>query len=210
MSIKKGLKFYKTLNIKDQRNDAALTSVYQDWAKDYDKDNDDLLGTVSQPLAVKLLSEYTTKRDLSIIDVGCGTGIVGRELHKMGFSKFDGVDISKEMLGTAKTRGYSNLLIGSLNEKLPIKENTYDVAFCVGVFTHDHVKSDRLDELIRVIKSGGLICFTINEAIYETYGFNSKILKLESDRRWKILSLKKAEYMIKKNVKGFYCLAKVY
>ena len=210
MSIKKGLKFYKTLNIKDQRNDAALTNVYQDWAKDYDKDNDNLLGTVSQPLAVKLLSEFAKKRDLSIIDVGCGTGIVGKELHKIGFSKFDGVDISREMLKTAKTRGYSNLLIGSLNEKLPIKENTYDVAFCVGVFTHDHVKSDRLDELIRVIKSGGLICFTINESIYETYGFNTKILKLQSDRKWKILALKKDKYMIKKNVAGFYCLAEVY
>ena len=54
------------------------------------------------------------------------------------------------------------------------------------VFTHGHVGSERLDELVRIVKSGGIICFTINEGVYESYGFNSKIKKLESEHVWKV------------------------
>ena len=49
---------------------------------------------------------------------------------------------------------------------------------CVGTFTFGHVKSDALDEFVRITKPGGLICFTINEGIYEEYGFDKKIKAL--------------------------------
>jgi len=100
-----------------------------------------------------------------IIDVGCGTGLVGVELGKAGFSNFDGIDISQEMIDIAKQRGYSKLFIGSLNVSLPCENNEYDAALCVGVFTHGHVGSDRLDELVRIVKPGGIICFTVNDDI---------------------------------------------
>lgn len=209
MSSKKGIKFYQTLDLRNRQNDSDLIKVYKDWAKDYDNDNDTLLGTVSQPLAVEILSDYMKKRNSNIIDVGCGTGLVGKALNKEGFSNFDGIDISQEMLNIAKDQGYKKLIKASLNQKLPIKENAYEIAFCVGVFTHNHVKSDRLDELIRIVKQNGLICFTVNEEVYEVYGFHTKIEQLESEKKWKILSLQKLDYMIKKNVKGYYCLASV-
>jgi len=81
----------------------------------YDHDNDNLLGTVSQPLSVQIFQEYIKDKSLRIIDVGCGTGLVGVELEKGGFSNFDGIDISQEMIDIAKQRGYSKLFIGSLN-----------------------------------------------------------------------------------------------
>ena len=135
--------------------------------------------------------------------------MVGVELENSGFTNFDGIDISQEMIDIAKQRGYSKLFIGSLNESLPFESNEYDAAFCVGVFTHGHVGSDRLDELVRIVKPGGIICFTINEGVYETYGFNSKIQKIESENVWKVLKVCKNDYMVKKNVKGFYCLVEV-
>ena len=205
----KGLKFYDNLNLTHSHNDADLQDVYKDWASAYDYDNDHLLGTVSQPLSVRIFQEYMQDKSVRIIDVGCGTGLVGVELEKSGFINFDGIDISQEMIGIAKQRGYSKLFIGSLNESLPFESNEYDVAFCVGVFTHGHVGSDRLDELVRIVKSGGIICFTVNEGVYESYGFNSKIQKLESENVLKVLEVRKNDYMVKKNVKGFYCLVEV-
>ena len=77
----------------------------------------------------------------------------------MVFTNFDGVDISQEMIDIAKQRGYSKLFIGSLNESLPCENNEYDAALCVGVFTHGHVGSDRLDELVRIVKPGGICLF---------------------------------------------------
>ena len=209
MTNKKGLKFYDNLDLSNTQNEDDLMNIYQEWAADYDDDNDNLLGTVSQPMSVQILQEYVKNKELKIIDVGCGTGLVGRELERAGFVNFDGIDISKEMIDIAKRRGYSNLFIGSLNNKLPFTDGEYDAALCVGVFTHGHIGSDRLDELVRIVKPGGIICFTINEGVYASYGFNSKIKRLESEHVWKVIELRKNDYMVKKNVKGFYCIVEV-
>jgi len=205
----KGLKFYDNLDLTHSHNDEDLQVVYKEWAAAYDHDNDNLLGTVSQPLSVQIFQEYIKDKSLRIIDVGCGTGLVGVELEKGGFSNFDGIDISQEMIDIAKQRGYSKLFIGSLNDSLPCENNEYDAALCVGVFTHGHVSSDRLDELIRIVKPGGIICFTVNEGVYDSYGFDSKIKNLESTNIWKILEIRKSDYMTKKNIKGIYCVVKV-
>ena len=205
----KGLKFYDNLDLTHSHNDEDLQVVYKEWAPAYDHDNDNLLGTVSQPLSVQIFQEYIKDKSLRIIDVGCGTGLVGVELEKGGFSNFDGIDISQEMIDIAKQRGYSKLFIGSLNDSLPCENNEYDAALCVGVFTHSHVGSDRLNELIRIVKSGGIICFTVNEGVYDSYGFDSKIKNLESTNIWKILEIRKSDYMTKKNIKGIYCVVKV-
>jgi len=205
----KGLKFYDNLDLTHSHNDEDLQVVYKEWAPAYDHDNDNLLGTVSQPLSVKIFQEYIKDKSLRIIDVGCGTGLVGVELEKSGFSNFDGIDISQEMIDIAKQRSYSKLFIGSLNDSLPCENNEYDAALCVGVFTHGHVSSDRLDELVRIVKSGGIICFTVNEGVYDSYGFDSKIKNLDSTNIWKILEIRKNDYMTKKNIKGIYCVVKV-
>ena len=205
----KGLKFYDNLDLTHSHNDEDLQNVYKEWAPAYDHDNDNLLGTVSQPLSVQIFKEYIKDKSLRIIDVGCGTGLVGVELEKDGFTNFDGVDISQEMIDIAKQRGYSKLFIGSLNDSLPCENNEYGAALCVGVFTHGHVGSDRLDELVRIVKPRGILCFTINEGVYKPYGFNLKIKKLESENVWKVLEIRKNDYMVKKNVKGFYCIVEV-
>ena len=206
---KKGLKFYENLDLTHSHNDEDLQVVYKEWATAYDHDNDNLLGTVSQPLSVQIFQEYIKDKSLRIIDVGCGTGLVGVELEKGGFSNFDGIDISQEMIDIAKQRGYAQLFIGSLNVSLPCENNEYDAALCVGVFTHGHVGSNRLDELVRIVKPGGIICFTVNEGVYDSYGFDSKIKNLESTNIWEILEIRKGDYMTKKNIKGIYCVVKV-
>ena len=206
---KKGLKFYENLDLTHSHNDVDLQVVYKEWAPAYDHDNDNLLGTVSQPLSVQIFQEYIKDKSLRIIDVGCGTGLVGVELEKGGFSNFDGIDISQEMIDIAKQRDYAQLFIGSLNVSLPCENNEYDAALCVGVFTHGHVGSNRLDELVRIVKPGGIICFTVNEGVYDSYGFDSKIKNLESTNIWKILEIRKSDYMTKKNIKGIYCVVKV-
>jgi len=205
----KGLKFYDNLDLSANQNEKELLDVYKKWASIYDKDNDDLLGTVSQPNSVQIFHKYIGDNNQKIIDVGCGTGLVGLELQKLGYVNFDGIDISKDMIDIAIGRGYQELFLGNLNDSLPIESGSYDAALCVGVFTHGHVGPSRLEELSRIVKSDGLVCFTVNEDVYESYGFDKVIQKLEFENIWKVLELRKQDYMTKKNVKGFYCVAKV-
>ena len=204
-----GLKNYENLDLKDAKNDNRLTEVYRDWAKKYDYDNDHVLGTVSQPKSVNLLSTRLKDKTAKIIDVGCGTGLVGEKLKAKDFIYFDGLDISKDMLSIAKSRGYRSLILGSLNKQLPVLDDAYDAAMCIGVFTHGHVSSDRFNELCRIVKPGGYVCFTINEGVFEEYGFKEMIAEFQLNKAWEVISLYKDDYMTLENVKGYYCLAVV-
>jgi len=209
LDLSKSKKVDNLLGVYKSQNEDELIGAYKDWALVYDKDNDDLLGTVSQPNSVKIFHEYLKDTKLKIIDVGCGTGLVGLELKNLGFSNFDGIDISQEMIDIAQDRGYNSLFLGNLNKSLPIGSNSYDAALCVGVFTHGHVGPERFSELVRVVKPEGIICFTINENVYESQGFDIAIKHLESINIWKVLNIRKYDYMVKKNVKGIYCVVKV-
>ena len=204
-----GLKNYENLDLKDAKNDNRLMEVYRDWAKKYDYDNDHVLGTVSQPKSVNLLSTRLKDKTAKIIDVGCGTGLVGEKLKAKDFINFDGIDISKDMLSIAKSRGYRNLFLGSLNKQLPVLDDAYDAAMCIGVFTHGHVSSDGFNELCRIVKPGGYVCFTINEGVFEEYGFKEMIAEFQLNKVWEVISLYKDDYMTLENVKGYYCLAVV-
>ena len=204
-----GLKNYENLDLKDAKNDNRLMEVYRDWAKKYDYDNDNVLGTVSQPKSVSLLSTRLKDKTAKIIDVGCGTGLVGEKLKAKDFINFDGLDISKDMLSIAKSRGYRNLFLGSLNKQLPVFDDAYDAAMCIGVFTHGHVSSDRFNELCRIVKPGGYVCFTINEGVFEEYGFKEMIAEFQLNKVWEVITLYKDDYMTLENVKGYYCLAVV-
>ena len=205
----KGLGLYDNLDLSARENDQELLDVYKKWASIYDQDNDDVLGTVSQPNSVQIFHKHLSDKNQKIIDIGCGTGLVGLELSKLGYTSFDGVDISKEMIDIAISRGYRSLFLGNLNESLPLESNSYDAALCVGVFTHGHVGPSRLEELTRVIKPEGLVCFTVNEDVYESYGFDKVIKELEAKKVWEILEFSKQDYMTKKNVMGFYCVARI-
>ena len=78
---------------------------------------------------------------------------------------------------------------------------------CVGTFTFAHVKAHALDEFIRITKKNGYICFTINEAIYEKYGFKEKIDNLKEMKFIKEIEFFKSNYLSSKDVNawlGFY------
>ena len=80
---------------------------------------------------------------------------------------------------------------------------------CVGTFTYGHVKPQTLDELIRITKNKGFICFTINEGIYEEYGFDSKIKELSNNKSWDVKELFKSDYITTKDVDAWLCLAEI-
>lgn len=203
-----GLDHYQKLDVDKQDNDDALRAVYDEWAKEYDHDNDATLGTISQPKTVEILSAVVEKH-AKIFDAGCGTGLVGAELAKRGYDAFDGVDLSAEMLRYAKTRGYTKLFQYSLNDPLPISDGAYDAIISAGLFTHGHVKTHAIRELIRITKSGGYLCFTINEGVYHSQGFDKEIQSITDDKLWYIKKLEKEAYMTKEQVQAYYCLAQV-
>jgi SAM-dependent methyltransferase len=144
--------------------------------------------------------KYAFNKNCKTLDAGCGTGLVGIELKKCGYSNIEGVDFSQNMLDLVPEGIYKKIGKIDLNKPLKFETNKYDVVMCVGTFTYGHVKPQALGELIRIAKNGGLICFTINEGIYEEYGFDNKIKELSNNKLWNVKEFFKSDYIVNKDV----------
>jgi len=187
-----------------------ILKYYQDWTKE-NKYNQDMvdLNYVAPKETVLVLKKYAADNNWKILDAGCGTGLVGIELKKNGYSNIDGVDFSQNMLDLIPKNIYKKIEKVDLNKPLKFNTNMYDAVTCVGTFTYGHVKPQALNELIRIIKNKGLICFTINEGVYEKYGFDNKIKELTKDKFWNIKEFFKSNYIVNKNVSAWLCLAEI-
>ena len=146
---------------------------------------------------------------MTIIEAGCGSGLVGLELKKFGYKHFHGADLSQKLLDSIPKNLYQKLIKIDLNKPININNNFFDAIMCVGTFTFGHVKPQALDEFIRITKSNGLICFTINEGIYEEYGFDKKIETLKKNNKWKEIEFFKSDYIASKDVNAWLGLYKV-
>ena len=187
-----------------------LLKYYQDWTKKnkYNQDMIDLEYTAPKE-AVLLLKKYKLNNKCKILDAGCGTGLVGVELKKNGYSNIEGVDFSQNMLDQIPKGIYQKIDKIDLNKPLKFKTDMFDAVMCVGTFTYGHVKPKALHELIRIINNGGLICFSINEGIYEKYGFDKKIKELSKSKLWNVKAFFKSNYIINKDVNAWYCLSQI-
>ena len=187
-----------------------VLEYYKHWT-DNNKYNKDMVewNYTAPKETVAVVKKYASNKNFKILDAGCGTGLVGVELKKFGYSHIDGVDFSQDMLDLVPQDIYRNLQKVDLNVDLKFRDNTYDVIICVGTFTYGHVKAHALDEFIRITKDKGLICFTINEGIYKEYGFDKKIKELSDSKFWNVKEFFKSNYITSKDVRAWLCLAEI-
>jgi predicted TPR repeat methyltransferase len=187
-----------------------IMKYYDEWGTDNKYDKDMIEWDYTGPKeTVNIFKKYANNKEIKIYDAGCGTGLVGVELKKNGYTNFDGVDLSQKLLDLVPNGLYKNLSKTDLNKPLNISDNEYDAILCVGTFTFGHVKPQALDEFIRITKNKGLICFTINEGIYEEYGFDKKINELTEKNLWKKKEFFKSNYISSKDVNAWLGLYEV-
>ena len=187
-----------------------VMKYYDEWGikNKYDQDMIDWNYTGPKE-TVATFAKYAKDKNIKILDAGCGTGLVGVELKKYNYLNIDGMDLSKKLLDLIPKGYYQKLDQVDLNKPIKIKNDTYDAIMCVGTFTYGHVKPQALDEFVRITKNNGFICFTINEGIYEEYGFDKKIKQLNEDKKWKEIEFFKSNYIASKDVNAWLGLYEV-
>ena len=187
-----------------------VMKYYDEWGENnkYDQDMENWNYTGPKETS-SVFIKHETNKDAKIYDAGCGTGLVGVELKKYGFTNFYGADLSQKLLDLVPKGLYKKLEKVDLNKSIEAEDNVYDAVMCVGTFTFGHVKPPALDEFIRITKNKGLICFTINEGIHEEYGFDKKIEELKNQNKWKEIEFFKSDYIASKDVNAWLGLYEV-
>lgn len=103
-------------------------------------------------------------RGKRILDFGCGTGSSTIALHRLGASSVVGVDINKEHIEVAKQKvkewGFSSdieLLNIEPYKKLPFKNESFDIIFCIAVIEHipPLQRKKIIRDLWRLLKKNG-------------------------------------------------------
>jgi demethylmenaquinone methyltransferase/2-methoxy-6-polyprenyl-1,4-benzoquinol methylase len=95
--------------------------------------------------------------DKCILDLACGTGIMGSLLLSTKFRMVIGSDLVFEYLVHAKKLGYS-LLTNSIAEFLPYKSSTFDAVISSYLAKYADLKL-MTDEHWRILKKGGIAIF---------------------------------------------------
>ncbi|MDH7516761.1 MAG: methyltransferase domain-containing protein [Candidatus Thermoplasmatota archaeon] len=111
-----------------------------------------------------LYMEVGLKEAKIILDVGCGSGIVTRDIARLTKGKVIAVDGSKDMLKVAKNilNNHKNveLCMGSA-ENLPFCDNTFDIVTCNLLLMWVNKPQNVVNEMTRVTKKGGTVLATL-------------------------------------------------
>ena len=161
-------------------NPSELSEAYDQWAASYDSDMAEV-GYRHPALALALLARHLPKGSEPILDAGAGTGLMGEMLGTIGYPVVDALDASPGMLEVARSKGaYRELHHAFLGEPLPFPDGRYAAVVSTGVFTAGHVGVEGIPELLRVVRSHGLIVLTVKLTVWED-GFAEYLRKLEHE-----------------------------
>lgn len=157
-----------------------LAKTYDDWASDYDADMQST-GYIHPAIMVGHVARYVTDPAAAVLDAGVGTGTLGQLLSILNYTNLHGVDMSEGMLAKARARNvYSDLRIGILGEPLDFKDASIDCIVSTGTFTTGHAPASAFDELMRIVKPGGHLIFTVGTVVWDEAGFAAKLAALET------------------------------
>lgn len=175
----------KAFSIKNQEE---CHQLYREWASTYDETMTGELSYIAPITLAALLSPFLDDKTKPVMDLGCGTGLVGFALSKHGHTHIDGIDFSQEMIDkAAKKSCYQNLFQENLTTRTSISDERYDAAICAGLFTYGHLDASCLDECLRMVRVGGFFASAIRLQIWETMGFKERFAAWEADGSLKLL-----------------------
>jgi ubiquinone/menaquinone biosynthesis C-methylase UbiE len=107
------------------------------------------------PELYEILEHGGVARGTSVLDVGCGTGIVSQALANRGCA-VTGVDVSQAMLEHAREAIPGATFLEGSSEALPFADDSFDAAVSAQAF-HWFDQQRALAEMIRVVRGGGTV-----------------------------------------------------
>lgn len=130
----------------------------------------------------ELVSELADGKHAEILDLACGTGLVGEALAKKGFKNISGCDISKEMMHQAEDKNvYKSLEQCELGQKdyngtfpIPFK-NKFDFVTCAGFLNNNQIDELVFEQMLLALKNGGKMVFAARYSYIGEYWYVEKL-----------------------------------
>ncbi len=166
-----------------------VAARYDEWAQGYDDD----LASWSYQGPTVVADTVTTRHPAtaSVLDVGCGTGLVGRALRERGFTgEIRGLDLSQASLDVARrSEAYDALDQADLQQRLDVDDDSVDAVVCVGVMTYLPEVEAVWREFARVARSAGVVVVTQREDLWHDRGCQAVVDRLEEEGVWRPLDI---------------------
>jgi len=120
-------------------NNEYVADLFDEYAHRYDSHQKDLQYRVPEHVndaVQKLYSDKLLDGRLSILDLGCGTGLCAPYLESLS-SSLIGVDLSPDMVKIADKLGmYTELVVGDMSECMNARPDYFDLAVAGDVFVY--------------------------------------------------------------------------
>ncbi|MGI9538385.1 MAG: methyltransferase domain-containing protein, partial [Desulfocapsaceae bacterium] len=140
-----------------------IREVFDEFAGHYEAK---LTGSLGYDLPSKLLDIYLHLRPRSrphrLLDLGCGTGLVGEKFGPLSRS-ITGVDISRKMLDVARAKQvYEKLHFSEISEFLETNPGTiYDLVVCADVLPYIGELGELFKKISLIMASDGHFMFSV-------------------------------------------------
>lgn len=153
-----------------------VADLFDEYADSFDEH---LVDTLKYDAPSKLMGllNPSSNGEFELLDMGCGTGLMGR-LLKPYAKKIIGIDLSKEMLARAKLTGaYDELFAEDIFEFLNKCSDQFDLVVAADVFIYIGELSNIFMALSRIVKVGGLFCFSVEKNVTGEFSLSPKTLR---------------------------------
>ena len=169
-------KAYTLVSSGDHRN------YYDSWAKTYEQDFVKETSYIYPKEITRIMKEWIGSENISLADIGCGTGLIGAQLYETGWV-IDGFDISARMLDEAEKKNvYRRLICLNLENEDDYPKEKYSAVVSSGSFTLGHLGPDVLRKTLCLCKRGSRCLIGVNLEHFDAMGFESMFAALQSER----------------------------
>lgn len=108
----------------------------------------------------RVLQRLALPSNVRILDIGTSTGTNLRLLRDLGFSNFEGVDMSPESVRWCSSKGLGQVTLGDVC-KLPFADETFELVLATDIIEHVDDDFAALREIRRVLKPDGVVLLTV-------------------------------------------------
>lgn len=138
-----------------------IQRLFDDFADRFELTLVDRLGYSVPAALAALLREQGADAARSVLDLGCGTGLMGVELARPG-RVIDGVDLSPRMLGHARAKGvYRDLQAAEAGDFLRASDRRWDLVVAADVFVYVAELAPIFDAVRARLADGGWFAFSV-------------------------------------------------